>query len=287
LPAHLHEENRLAWNEATRAHNSHKGDQARALREGAGTLHPEELELLGDLRGLTLLHLQCNSGQDTLSLARLGATVTGVDISDEAISFAEKLSAQSGIPGRFIRADVYDWFEEAAARRETFDRVFCSYGVLMWLSDIARWGRGVGRVLAPGGRFVVVDYHPAGLMFDRSLKRDRSYFGDGTPYTESPGVGDYVAESKDSMGLAAYEPGVLDFKNPHRSHEFNWGIGQIVTALLDAGLRLEVLREYPYANNSKLYDDMVVLDGRRSTLPPEQPALPLMFGIAARRPADT
>lgn len=104
----LHETNRLAWNEATRAHNSHKADQARFLREGGSTLFPEELKLLGDVAGLSLLHLQCNAGQDTLSLARRGASVTGVDISDEAIAFARRLSAESGIPGTFHRADVYD-----------------------------------------------------------------------------------------------------------------------------------------------------------------------------------
>ena len=106
LKKDLHEANRLSWNAATRAHNSHKGDQARFLREGGSTLHPEELELLGELRGRSLLHLQCNSGQDTLSLAARGALVTGVDISDEAISFARRLSADSGLPATFERAFV-------------------------------------------------------------------------------------------------------------------------------------------------------------------------------------
>src|SRR5689334_22694442 len=109
LRKELHEENRLAWNEATVAHNSHKVDQARFLREGGSTLFPEEVELLGDVRGLSLVHLQCNAGQDTLSLARLGARVTGVDISDSAIEFARRLSEESGIAGTFFRSDVYDW----------------------------------------------------------------------------------------------------------------------------------------------------------------------------------
>ncbi|BAZ23858.1 putative methyltransferase [Kalymmatonema gypsitolerans NIES-4073] len=82
----LHEENRLSWNEATKAHNSHKGDQAKFFRLGGSTLFPEEKELLGDIAGLSLVHLQCNAGQDTLSLVQLGAVATGVDISDEAIA---------------------------------------------------------------------------------------------------------------------------------------------------------------------------------------------------------
>ena len=100
----LHEANRLSWNEATKAHNSHKGDQAAFFRTGGSTLRPEEIALLGDIRGQVLVHLQCNAGQDTLSIAsKLRATVTGVDISDEAIDFARKLSVASGIPGH-VRA---------------------------------------------------------------------------------------------------------------------------------------------------------------------------------------
>jgi len=92
LPHNLHEENRLSWNAATEAHNTHKQDQAGFLRERGHTLFPEELELLGNLHGKRLVHLQCNAGQDTLSLAKFGAVVTGVDISDTAIDFALKLS---------------------------------------------------------------------------------------------------------------------------------------------------------------------------------------------------
>src|SRR5581483_7586423 len=99
----LHEENRLSWNAATVAHNSHKGDQAAFFRKGGSTLRPEELELLGDVRGQAIVHLQCNSGQDTLSMARLGAVMTGVDISDTAIDFARQLSQDSGIPAQWQR----------------------------------------------------------------------------------------------------------------------------------------------------------------------------------------
>ncbi|MGH7751436.1 MAG: class I SAM-dependent methyltransferase, partial [Gemmatimonadales bacterium] len=160
-----HEQNRLAWNEATKAHNSHKGDQARFLREGGSTLFPEEVDLLGQLQGKRLLHLQCNAGQDTVSLAKLGAVCTGVDISDEAVAFATRLSAESGIPATFVRSDVYDYLAEAAAKGEQFDRVFSSYGAICWLSDLAGWGRGIASLLAPGGRFVLVEFHPLPNMF--------------------------------------------------------------------------------------------------------------------------
>ena len=112
----LHEDNRVSWNLATEAHNSHKHDQAAFFRAGGSTLFPDEIELLGDLRGKSLLHLQCNAGQDTLSLARLGAAVTGVDISDTAIAFARQLSSDTEIPASFERADIFDWL--AATERD-------------------------------------------------------------------------------------------------------------------------------------------------------------------------
>ncbi|HEU4454755.1 MAG TPA: class I SAM-dependent methyltransferase, partial [Longimicrobium sp.] len=123
----LHEQNRLSWNAVIEAHNSHKGDQAAFFLAGGSTLFPEERELLGDLAGRRLVHLQCNAGQDTLSLARLGAEATGVDISDEAIAFAARLSEESGIAARFERADVYDWLEEAGRAGRRFDAAFSSY----------------------------------------------------------------------------------------------------------------------------------------------------------------
>ena len=110
----LHEQNRLSWNEATKAHNSHKEDQAKFLREGGNKLFPEEIGLLGDVMGKSVLHLQCNSGQDTLCIKQMGAAkATGVDISDEAIEFAKKLSRDSGLEATFYRAEVYEWLEEA------------------------------------------------------------------------------------------------------------------------------------------------------------------------------
>jgi len=115
------EQNRRSWNAATRAHNSHKADQAAFLRNGGSTLYPDELALLDEVDGKRLVHLLCNSGQDSLSLAALGARVTGVDISDEAIEFARGLSRDAGIEASFVLADVYDWLTEARARGDRFD----------------------------------------------------------------------------------------------------------------------------------------------------------------------
>ncbi|MNP93739.1 Ubiquinone biosynthesis O-methyltransferase [compost metagenome] len=278
----LHEANRQSWNAATVAHNSHKGDQAAFFRAGGSTLFPEESALLGDVNGLSVLHLQCNAGQDSLSIARRGARVTGVDISDEAIDFATRLSAESGVAARFERADVYDYFEAAAARGERHDLVFCSYGTLCWLSDIGAWARGVAQLLKPGGRFVIVEFHPFALVFDPQWKFHYDYFNDA-PVPEE-GVGDYVAESGD--GLVADDrpmPGVQGFRNPHPSFEFTWGVGQVTTALAQAGLAIERFEEYPYTNGWKPFEGMRELGGRRMAPPEGMPRIPLMYALAARR----
>jgi SAM-dependent methyltransferase len=281
----LHEVNRRAWNEATRAHNSHKVDQARFFRQGGSTLYPEELALLGDVAGRRLLHLQCNAGQDTLSLARLGAQVTGVDISDEAIAFAQRLSEESGIPGRFERADVYDWLEAARERGEQFELAFSSYGAIIWLSDLAAWARGIAALLAPGGRFVLVEFHPFIAMLDEQGEQVVSDYGGGRLLSFDEGIGDYVAWAGPLLAPSGYQEGVVGFRNPHPGHEFNWGIGEVVTALLEAGLQLESLREYPYANGFPAYEGTVALPGGRFAPAEGRPSVPLMFSLSARKPA--
>lgn len=279
----FHEDNRLSWNAATRAHNSHKGDQAAFLRSGGETLFPEEIELLGDLTGKRLVHLQCNAGQDTLSLARRGAEATGVDISDEAIEFATKLSADSGIPGTFVRSDVYDWFDRAVAAGDRFDIAFCSYGAICWLSDLSVWAKGIAGVLAPGGRFVTVEFHPMVNVIDERWRLAWDYFGGGKPETFAEGVGDYVARSGAGLVPWGYQDGVVDFVNPHPGHGFTWSLGDVVGGLLDAGLRLESLREYPYSNGCVFGEHMRELPGRRFIPPAELPSLPLMYAVSAVR----
>lgn len=277
----LHEQNRLAWNEATRAHNSHKGDQAAFLRGGGSTLFPEEIELLGAVCDRSLVHLQCNAGQDTLSIAsKLGARVTGVDISDEAIDFARMLSAESGIAGTFLRSDVYDFLETTADR---FDVAFSSYGAVGWLSDLHAWARGITRLLVPGGRFVLVEFHPVAFMFEVDGTRKFAYSKHGES-VRGEGVGDYVAISGEGLLHGApFVEGVRDFVNPHHGYDFWWGLGDVVSALAGAGLRIETLREWPYSNGCKLFDDMELQPGRRYV--PPGPEMPLMYGLVASKPA--
>ena len=283
LRKHLHEDNRVAWNVATDAHNSHKLDQAKYFREGGSTLYAEEKGLLGDINGLSVLHLQCNSGQDTLSIAKLGASVTGVDISDTAIEFAKQLSKESGIPAIFERADIYDWMEEAAARGARYDIVFSSYGFLYWLSDVEGWTRGVASLLKPGGRFVMIEFHPVSHIFEYDWTHRYDYFKAGRALTYENGIGDYVAMSGDALAPSGYMEGTRDFVNPHRSHEFEWSIGDAATALLEAGLVITALKEYPYSNGAKLFDRMRETPGGRMFPPEEMPNVPLMYSMVATK----
>lgn len=279
----LHEQNRLSWNAATAAHNSHKGDQGRYFREGGSNLGPEEVDFLGDVAGKRVVHLQCNAGQDTLSIARLGAAVTGVDISDTAIETARTISADSGIPATFVRSDIFDWFEEAVARGERYDVVFLSFGAICWLSDLERWAKGIASVLEPGGRLAIVEFHPVAWMFDEDWKHIYPYFAHGQPYTWEEGVSDYVAQSGPETARFDYQEGVVGFANPHPVHEFFWGIGDILGAILRAGLRLDRFEEYPYFVGFKAFNEMRAGEERRYYPPERIPALPMMYAIAATK----
>lgn len=281
LRRELHQANRLSWNEATRVHNAHKRDQAAFLKAGGSTLFPEELELLGDVRGLRIAHLQCNAGQDTLSLAARGAIVTGVDISDEAIAFAQGLSADSGIMARFERADVFEWLEEAGATGTRFDVVYCSYGVAAWLSDLAPWARGIERVLVENGRFVYLEFHPLVWSFDEQFRFCRDpYFAPGRVFDHP--VQDYVGAAGALLAPSGFVETSDPFHNPRPAHAFQWTLADLLTAVAQAGLSLERFEEYPFANGCRVIPSLVEREGRRLYPPEGVASPPLMFGLSAR-----
>ncbi|MBM4380351.1 MAG: class I SAM-dependent methyltransferase, partial [Deltaproteobacteria bacterium] len=215
--------------------------------------------------------------QDSLSLARRGARVTGVDFSGEAISFARRLSGETGIPARFEEAELLQWLASTPFR---FDLAFSSYGAVGWLPDLGLWARGLARVLRPGGAFVYMEFHPVAWSVGPALKLDGDDYFAATPF-HAP-VGDYVAESGAALG-AVTEAQVPVNTVPATSYQH--GLGQVVQALLDAGLRLEVLREYPHANGCRLLPALVQGEGRRWVWPEGTARVPLMFGLRARQPS--
>jgi len=267
---------RRSWNIATRHHNRHKGDQAGFLRGGGEVLFDEELSLLGELRGRELVHLQCNAGQDTLCLARKGAVATGVDFSDEAITFARGLAADTSIAAEFILADVLDWLHTTPQR---FDIAFSSYGAVGWLPDLKAWAQGIARVLVPGGRFVYVEFHPTVWSVAPDLTVTGDNYFTTAPFDEP--VGDYVAKA--GAGLHAIA-GAISGDNPVPARSWQYGLGAIVTAIAEAGLVIEALTEYPYANGCNVHPALVLGPDRRWRWPEPSANLPLMFGLTARRP---
>ncbi len=275
-----HEQNRQSWNAVTPRHNSHKVDQAAFLRDGGSTLFPEELELLGDVDGRDVLHLQCNCGQDSLSLARLGARVTGVDISDAAVEFATTLSKDSGIDARFERSDVLAWMEQAAADGRDFDRVMSTYGTIGWLEDLGAWARGVASVLRPGGALALLEFHPIVWLFDAELKMIDDYFRRG-PIHETEGVTDYVGLSDGALSPSGHEQQDGGWTNPEPAVSFQWTVADMVQACVDARLTIEKLREYPFTNGWRAWPGQPELPGRRYG--PVSRELPLMVGLRARR----
>ena len=155
--------NRQSWNSRLESHLRSDFYDVAGFLNGKSSLNSFELELLGDVTGKSILHLQCHFGQDTLSLARMGAKVTGVDLSDKAIAEANRLAQQMHLDATFICCDIYDLLNHLDHQ---FDIVFTSYGTIGWLPDLSKWANIVSRFLKPGGNFVFVEFHPVVWMFD-------------------------------------------------------------------------------------------------------------------------
>jgi SAM-dependent methyltransferase len=280
-PAYL-AQNRRSWNAVVPAHVSHRVGEAAFLRAGGLTIFAEERALLEPLAQQRLLHLLCNTGQDTLSFAQLGATVTGVDLSDTAIAYAQQLSRDSGIAATFICAEVLAYLAAAQAAGQQFMRIYAGYGVICWLADLAQFAQGVAALLAPGGRFVLMEFHPTSNMFNPEWQFTQPYPQGGTPFTLD-GVGDYVGAAAGSLTPAGFATGITDFQNTEPCTLFCWGIGDVVTAFAQAGLRIAALHEYCYVNGERPFMRMQLDAARRLSPPADVPALPLMYGLVAER----
>jgi SAM-dependent methyltransferase len=269
---------RASWNVATRTHNAHKLDQAAFLRTGS-TLFDDERALAGEVRGLRMLHVLCNSGQDTLSWAKLGAAVTGVDLSDEAIAFATTLSADTGIGAQFVRQEIVDFVSTTDQR---FDLVFGSYGCLPWIEPLGAFFAGVQRVLRPGGRAVFLEFHPLVWSFDDAFRFTADDYFATAPFLAP--VGDYVGAADGALSPSGHQP--FDGPaNPHAAAAWQHTVADLVTAVAQAGLRVERLVEYPYANGCKVCPGLV-RDGRRFVAPPGVRPPPLMLGLVASSSTD-
>jgi len=234
------------------------------FKAGRMTLKPFELEEVGDVRGKSLLHLQCHFGLDTMSWARLGARATGVDFSARAIELAGRLNSELGLGVRFIKANIFDL---PGLLDEQFDIVYTSFGVLCWLHDHARWASIVARCLRPGGLFYLAEFHPFMLQFDTGYhKVDYPYFKQAEPVEE--------------VCQGVYSDPGADIS--HVTYEWPHPPSEIITALLGQGLAIERFREYPFSI-WKYFDDMRQDSQGYWWLNGAANPIPLMFSIRARK----
>jgi SAM-dependent methyltransferase len=272
--------NRDRWDEATRFHARDNVYGIEDFKGGMCRLHRVEVEEVGDVRGRTLLHLQCHFGLDTLSWARRGAVVTGADFSPEAITLARKLAGETNVPGTFVLSDVYA-LPESLDAASSFDIVYTSYGALNWLPDIVRWAQTIAHFLKPGGFFYIAEAHPTALMFPIPEDLDRA--GGFRPWL------DYF---HDPAGIR-WAPSA-DYADPNAQHtlachEWHHSLGDILNALISAGLVIEFLHEFPFCAWEVVAGTEIVERFSSSHayygLPASRARIPLMFTLRARKPA--
>jgi SAM-dependent methyltransferase len=221
------EANKDAWNERTVVHKDSAFYDVPAFKAGAISLQPLELAEVGDVKGKTLLHLQCHFGLDTLSWARLGATVTGIDLSDKAIAAAKNLSADLNINAEFVCCNVYDLSQKLSKK---FDIVFTSYGVVGWLPDLDKWASVIAHFLKPGGTFHLFEFHPVVWMFDDDFKYIKYSYHNAETIVENK-TGTYTDRNADIA---------------YTEYSWNHSLSEVLNALISKGLQIQHLNEFPY-----------------------------------------
>ena len=260
------------WNNWAQIHVSSGAYDVEGFRAGKNSLGSIELEEVGDVDGKTLLHLQCHFGKDTMSWARLGANVTGVDFSNKAIEIARTLSAELNIPATFVLSDIYALPANLSGQ---FDIVFISYGAIYWLNDLDEWARIAANYLKPGGVFYIAEFHPFLMLFEDT--EDRQNLKIAYPYSSAEPLrfetqGSYAAPDSDYKGV-----------------EYGWNhtMGEIINGLIKAGLQIEFLHEHHVSVDGGSFKSLEPTgDGCFQLKDPiERAAIPLMFSIRAHKPA--
>jgi 2-polyprenyl-3-methyl-5-hydroxy-6-metoxy-1,4-benzoquinol methylase len=259
--------NRANWDDRVPVHLASEFYDVDGFRSGGSSLRPFESAEVGDVTGKRLVHLQCHVGLDTLSWARIGAQVTGLDFSEPAIKAAQSLAADLAVDASFVVADVYDAVTALGGRR--FDIVYTGTGALVWLPDMIRWAQVVAALLEPGGFLYLVEGHPFAQVLDDTHGTNvvLDYFLD------QPWVEDYPYTYTDGPAL-----------KHTRSVQYPHGLGQVVTALATAGLRIEFLNEHDF----DCYQRFQSLEhhGGQYRFPAGHPRVPMMFSLRASCPAE-
>jgi len=262
------EANRASWDERVPIHVSGEFYDVAAFKAGEERLQPFEIAEVGDVAGKDLLHLQCHFGIDTLSWARRGARVTGLDFSGPAVEAAGGLASEIGLEATFVQSVVYEAVKATGGK--TFDIVYTGRGALNWLPDIERWAGVVAELIKPGGFLYLTEFHPFTEVFgDDDLSVEHDYFQDEEPRMwDEPGTyADFEAETVHNV-----------------TYEWNHTLGKVISAVITAGLDVELLHESDYTKFARWpILEKTGFDTYR--LPAGTPRIPLMYSLRACRPA--
>lgn len=255
--------NKDLWNNKTDIHFNSEFYDNDTFIKGRSSLNPIELELLGDIKGKSVLHLQCHFGQDTISLSRLGAKTTGMDLSNKAIERANELATRTKADATFICCDIYDLTQYLD---EKFDLVFTSYGTIGWLPDINKWAKIVSRYLKPNGKFVFIEFHPVIWMFDDNFKEIKyNYFNDG-PIIEN------------NEGTYADKNAPINQK----SVGWNHSISEVLSSLLQNGLEINSMKEFDYSPYN-CFNGMVECEPQKFRIKHLENKIPIIYSIVANK----
>jgi len=258
------EANRQLWDNWTKLHEKSEMYDLETFLAGRSSLKSIELEALGDVKGKSLLHLQCHFGQDTLSWARMGAEVMGVDISGEAISLARSLNEKLALDARFIQCNIYDLPNHL---EETFDIVFTSYGTIGWLPDLEPWAKMINRFLKPGGTFFIAEFHPFIWMYDGNYSQiEFSYFNQKVITMEQSGS--YASDTAEVQG---------------KEHSWNHSLSEVMSVLLQQGLSIEAFQEFDYSPFD-CFDNTVEVAPGKYQFKGLEGLLPVVYALQAKKP---
>lgn len=220
--------NKQTWNNKTDVHIASEFYDMKSFLDGKSTLNTIELELLGDIKGKSVLHLQCHFGQDTMTLTRMGGKVTGVDLSDKAIERAKEFTAQLSLDTTFVCCDIYDTPKYID---EKFDIVFTSYGTIGWLPDLDKCANIVSQFLKPDCKFIMADFHPVVWMYDNDFAAVFYNYFNVEPIIE------------DESGTYADRYSEIEAKTIGWNHP----ISEILNALINSALEINCFNEYDYS----------------------------------------
>ncbi|WP_313265735.1 class I SAM-dependent methyltransferase [Sphingobacterium sp.] len=255
--------NKHSWNNRTDTHLKSEFYNLAGFLKGETSLNPIELALIGDIRGKKILHLQCHFGQDTISLSRLGAKVTGVDLSDKAIESARKIAEETNADAQFICCDLYALENHLD---EPFDLIFTSYGTITWLPDLDKWAKIISRFLKPKGKFVFVEFHPVVWMFDDNFDKIGYNYFNVAPIVEIE-EGTYADKS------AAITQSYVTW---------NHSMSEVVCALLHNGLNIQDLNEFDYSPYP-IFKNMTELESKKFRIAHLGNKIPMVYSIVASK----